>query len=104
MDLKIVNEERNDLLHRRELRIVLDGFSGTPSRKDVAKAIVAKLGTNEDHFVINRIRQEFGKNGFVCDAKVYDSPENMKKYEPKYYFERGKPKEVKEEKKTGEAK
>ncbi|GEM_PF-5146691 len=98
MQFEVLKESRNDLLHRKELRIAVE-LPQTPARKDLVPALAAKLGVPETHIVLNKISQRFGSKVFEGFVKIYDSPEALKKYEAAFYMQRGKPKAAKEEKK-----
>lgn len=93
MDVEITKDVKNELFHRRELEVIVKGFNATLNREEITSLLVSKLGIEKENFVLDRIDQVFGEKKAVCNAKVYENTDYMKKYEPKFKLERGKPKE-----------
>jgi len=117
MEINIIEDKENKLLHRREVRVSVKDYGATPSRKELISSISAKLGVNQENFVLDIADQQFGKKETLCYVKIYDDPKLREMYESKYKIERmtrekekpeekpkeEKPKEeVKEEPKTEE--
>ena len=99
MEIAITSEVDNKLLNRREIEFEILGTGATPSRREVKKALCAKLGADEELIVIDYIKQWFGKR-VTGRAKIYANKDALA-IEPEYKLKRDK---KGEEKKEGEAK
>ena len=95
MKIEVRNETRNDLLHRREIQAEILESATTPARKDITSALAAKLGVAEGTIMLESVMQDFGRKAVRCSARVYETPEFLRKCEPGYLSERGKPREAK---------
>lgn len=76
MESKIVKSEKNPFLNREEITIELTA-KVTPKKDEVVSAI----GKDKDLTVVKKIHTNFGKQNFVAQAVVYDSPEDKEKIE-----------------------
>ncbi|MFH0713828.1 MAG: hypothetical protein V1722_04305 [Candidatus Micrarchaeota archaeon] len=93
MEVKINSKTENKLFDRIEVNATLSKYTSTPSRKEVEQALCNELKCPVGALVINEILQPFGTKTATVNARVYVSPEQAGKMEPKYKFQRGKPKE-----------
>jgi len=80
--MKTVSDFKNDLLNRREIKLVFEaeknpGFSGGKEK------IIEQFKVKDDLIVVRGVKSKFGRNTFLVDAFVYDSAEALKKFEPK---------------------
>ena len=80
MKIEIIEEKQNPLLHRKELILLIKDFNSTPKKEDIRKEASSMLGENT---VLGSFIASFGKKELKCEAKVYESEEFMKKFEPK---------------------
>ena len=80
--MKIEMDQRNDLLKRREIRVVLDSESN-PGFENAKKSIAEKFKIDADLIVVRAVRSQFGRNNFLVDSVIYDSVEDKNKIEPK---------------------
>ena len=103
MKIEVIEEKENPLLHRKELTIRIKEFEKTPSKEEVKKQAVAKLGSNENKLLLDRITQEYGKQEAIAFVKIYESEEKLKEYESKHKIKRNGM-EKKTEEKTEEVK
>jgi small subunit ribosomal protein S24e len=92
MEFEIVNDKRNELLHRREVEFTLTYSGATPSRTQVLGKLAAILNLNERLVVIDSLKTRFGKMELVGIARVYDNEESKSKIEREYLSTRGAPK------------
>ena len=83
MELKIINQKENALLHRKEIHAHVSFDKATPSNADVMKQLATKLSAAEDVIVMRHIHGGFGKNVAHVEAYIYDSKEQKMKIEPK---------------------
>ncbi len=80
MKFEIISDKENNLLSRRE--IYLRVFSeATPKREDIKNLVVANFDAKPELVVIDKIKQEFGKNESIVYVKIYNSQEVLKRLE-----------------------
>ncbi|MFH1608321.1 MAG: hypothetical protein ABIA78_04275 [archaeon] len=96
MELKIISETENPLFNRKEIEGEIE-TDVAPSREDVRKVISEKFSANSENIKVRTIMGKFGSRVFVIVANIYDSKENLDKYEIK------KKKDAESEKKATEA-
>ena len=83
MEIKIVRDEKNPLLQRREVWFeVRHEGKPTPPKIEVAKVLAAKLNANLDLMVIKYYTTGFGTNVSRGLCLVYENGEAMKRAEP----------------------
>ena len=98
MKTEIVNNQRNELLKRNEVKFsIYHEEGGTPSRVDVKQKLAASLDVNEERIYISKYGTKTGSMTAVGEANVYDSVEQAKMIEPKYIILRNSPKTEKKE-------
>lgn len=90
MSLKILGKKKNELFSREEITAQMDVELATPSRKVALEALCSATGASKDKVVIDEIIQKFGAKTVVVHARVYDSPEALKKFELDYKLKRVK--------------
>ncbi len=98
MNLQILNERENRLLHRTEIEARVTFDSATPSREEIIKLIAAKKNVPENLVIVENIDQKFGQRVADVFIKIYESESTLKELEPEYMIKR----HVKEESKEGE--
>ena len=76
MDLKIIKQEKNPFLQREELTIEISSES-TPN----ASEVISELGKDAALTVVKKINTNFGRQKFLTEVVVYDTPEARKKVE-----------------------
>ncbi len=101
MDIKVLEEKKNPLLQRREVRFSVSHNLGTPSREDIKAKIAAYLNSKPELVIIERMNPEFGKRETRGYAKIYETAERLKSVETEHIVQRNERK--KEAKKEGEA-
>ncbi len=98
MNLEILEERANKLLHRTEIEARITFDSATPSREEIVKLVAAKKNVPEDLVIVENINQKFGQRVADVSVRIYESKHVLEEIEPKYRIKR----HVKEEKKEGE--
>jgi small subunit ribosomal protein S24e len=95
MEVKIISEDQNSLLKRREVRFTVEhGDTGsTPPRKEMRRAVANALKADENLVFIKRFSTKTGTSTAVGIANVYDSSEQAKRIEPEYIVKRNIPPE-----------
>jgi small subunit ribosomal protein S24e len=61
MDIKVLEEKKNPLLQRREVKFSVSHNLGTPSRDEIKAKIAAYLNSKPELVIIKRMNSEFGK-------------------------------------------
>ncbi|MFB6155733.1 MAG: 30S ribosomal protein S24e [Haloferacaceae archaeon] len=90
MEVEIIEEDENPMLHRTDVRFEIIHDDATPSRLSVRDSLAAKLNKDSDEVVVHELDTKFGMRRSVGYAKVYDSPEFARDVEQDYMLERNK--------------
>lgn len=91
MEIEIIDRKENNLVKRTELRIrVLHPGKATPKREEVRRKVAAIIGVKEELVVLRKIISSFGKATSYGIIHVYNSKEDVFKWEPKYVLKRNK--------------
>ena len=90
MEIEIIDEDENPMLHRTDVRFEVVHEEATPSRLSVRDSLAAKLNKNSDEVVVHTVDTKFGMRKTVGYAKVYESPEFARDVEQEYMLERNK--------------
>jgi len=90
MDIDIVEEDENPMLHRTDVRFEMVHEDATPSRLSVRDSLAAKLNKDAEEVVVRRLDTKFGMRKTVGYAKVYESPEHAQDVEQDHMLERNK--------------
>jgi len=80
--MKIISDFKNDLLKRREVKIVIDADSN-PGSDRACKEIAEGFKASEDVIVVKGLKSKFGRDTFLIDALIYDSVDDKVRIEPK---------------------
>ncbi|SEH61531.1 SSU ribosomal protein S24E [Halopenitus malekzadehii] len=90
MDIDIVSEEENPMLHRTDIRFEITHEEATPSRLSVRDSLAATLDKGSDEVVIHELDTKFGMRKTIGYAKAYDTPDDAREVEQEYMLERNK--------------
>jgi small subunit ribosomal protein S24e len=90
MDIDIISEEENPMLHRTDVRFEMVHEDATPSRLQVRDSLAAKLDKDSDEVVVHELDTKYGMRKTVGYAKVYDSPDHARDVEQDHMLERNK--------------
>jgi small subunit ribosomal protein S24e len=90
MDIEIVDEDENPMLHRTDVRFEVTHEEATPSRLSVRDSLAATLNKDADEVVIRKLDTKFGMRKTAGHAKVYDSPEYARDVEHDHMLDRNK--------------
>ena len=83
MKLEIIQDEKNPLLSRREVRFrVAHEGEATPKKAEVAKLLSAKLNLKPETMLIKHYTTRYGHNVSEGWCLAYESREAMEKAEP----------------------
>ena len=90
MDVEIIDEDENPMLHRTDVRFQLTHDDATPSRLSVRDSLAAKLNKGSDEVVVQKLDTKYGMRKTVGYAKVYDSAEAARDVEQDHSLARNK--------------
>jgi small subunit ribosomal protein S24e len=90
MDLDIIEEDENPMLHRTDVTFEMTHEEATPSRLSVRDSLAAKLNKDSAEVVIRKLDTKFGMRKTVGSAKVYESPEHAQDVEQDHMLDRNK--------------
>ncbi|WP_436345243.1 30S ribosomal protein S24e [Natronorubrum sp. FCH18a] len=90
MDVDIISETENPMLHRTDVTFELTHEDATPSRLQVRDSLAAKLNKDADEVVVRKLDTKFGMRKTVGQAKVYDTADNARDVEQDHMLERNK--------------
>ena len=90
MDIDIVTEEENPMLHRKDVRFELQHDDATPSRLSVRDSLAAKLNKDSREVVVRKLDTKFGMRKTIGEARVYETPEYAQQVETDHRLERNK--------------
>lgn len=90
MEIDILEEEENSLLHRTDVRFTVTHDDATPSRLQVRDSLAAQLDKASEEVVIRELDTRFGMRETIGHAKVYEDPEQAAEVEQEYVLDRNK--------------
>ncbi|RQG86908.1 30S ribosomal protein S24e [Natrarchaeobius halalkaliphilus] len=90
MDVDIISESENPMLHRTDVTFELAHDEATPERLQVRDSLAAKLNKDAAEVVIRKLDTKFGMRKTVGEAKVYESAEFARDVEQDHMLERNK--------------
>ena len=79
--MNIIKDFRNDLLKRREVKVVFND-SSNPGYEGALKKLCEGLKVLADVSVVKSLKGNYGSGNFSVDAFIYDSVEDKKRVEP----------------------
>ncbi|MFD1684169.1 30S ribosomal protein S24e [Halobellus litoreus] len=90
MEIDIISEDENPMLHRTDVRFEIVHDDATPSRLSVRDSLAAKLNKDSAEVVVHELDTKFGMRKTVGYAKVYESPDFARDIEQDYMLDRNK--------------
>mgnify|MGYP005831198107 CR=1 FL=1 len=95
MEIKILTDNKNPLLKRREVHFQVEHSqtANTPPRLEVKKALATMLQLDSDLVFIKKMETKTGTRMAIGVANIYDSVEQAKFVEPAYIVKRNVPPE-----------
>ncbi|QLG61171.1 30S ribosomal protein S24e [Halorarum salinum] len=88
MDIDIISEEENPMLHRTDVRFEIVHEDATPARLQVRDSLAAKLDKDAAEVVVHELNTKFGMRRTVGYAKVYETAEDAEDVEQDYMLDR----------------
>ena len=90
MDVEIIEESNNPMLHRTDVTFELTHDEATPSRLQVRDSLAAMLNKDANEVVIRTLDTKFGMRKTVGIAKVYERADDAVAVEGDHMLERNK--------------
>jgi len=90
MDIDIIEEDENPMLHRTDVRFRITHEDATPSRLSVRDSLAAKLNKDSAEVVVRELDTKFGMRKTIGYAKVYESPDHARDVEQEHMLDRNK--------------
>jgi len=90
MDIDIIEEDKNPMLHRTDVRFEITHEDASPERLSVRDSLAAMLNKDADEVVVHELDTKFGMRKTVGYAKVYDDAEFAQDVEQDHMLERNK--------------
>jgi small subunit ribosomal protein S24e len=104
MDIEIIEQKKNPLLARTEVRFALHHMGEkTPTRDAVREKLAAQLNSKKGLVVVDSMHSAFGRSSTRGYARVYDAQEAIAKNEPHFLLKRNKLEDLKPKKAKKEA-
>ncbi len=85
MELRITHTDEKPLLARKEIKAQISFQGATPSNAELKKALASQAKADENAVVLKGIYTAFGATEAEVNAYIYNSVEDMKKFEPKKF-------------------
>jgi small subunit ribosomal protein S24e len=90
MEIDIIEEDENPMLHRTDVRFEVTHEDVTPSRLSVRDSLAAMLNKDADEVVVRELDTTFGMRQTIGHAKVYETPDHARDVEQDHMLERNK--------------
>lgn len=90
MEIRIISEAENPLLHRTDVQFEVTHEDATPSRLSVRDSLAATLNKDADEVVVHKLDTKFGMRRTIGEAKVYENPGVARDVEQTHMLERNK--------------
>ena len=90
MEIDVISEEENPMLHRTDVRFEVTHEEASPSRLSVRDSLAAKLNKDADEVVVHKLDTKYGMRTTVGYAKVYDDADAAADVEQEYMLDRNK--------------
>ena len=103
MEIDVISEDENPMLHRTDVRFEVTHEDASPSRLSVRDSLAAKLNKDAGEVVGGRRVGAHHPPPTVGYAKVYDNAEVATEVEQEYMLDRNKIEDEEEETEEAEA-
>jgi small subunit ribosomal protein S24e len=105
MEIKIIQQQQNILLKRKEISFEIDHTQtkGTPSRVEIRHKLAEMLKTKPELVYVKFVETKTGTMKATAQANAYETVEQAKRVEPEYIIARNTPAAEKKTEKTEKA-
>jgi len=97
MEIDVISETENPMLHRSDVRFEVTHEEASPSRLSVRDSLAAKLNKDSSEVVVHKLDTKYGMRKTLGYAKVYETADAAAEVEQEYMLERNKIEEGDEE-------
>ena len=93
MEIKIIQQQQNILLKRKEISFEIDHTQtkGTPSRVEIRHKLAEMLKTKPELVYVKLVETKTGTMKATGQANAYETVEQAKRVEPEYIIARNTP-------------
>ncbi|MEM2107135.1 MAG: hypothetical protein QXI59_03810 [Candidatus Bathyarchaeia archaeon] len=93
MKAKVLRENRNPLLKRRELliEVIHDDASGTPERQTLRRFLASQLNEKLENLFLLKVEGRKGADKSLCHVEIYDDREHAEEILPRHIINRNIP-------------
>lgn len=104
MEVKIIQQQQNILLKRKEIAFEIDHTQtkGTPSRVEIRNRLADLLKTKPELVYVKLVKTKTGTMQATGQANAYETVEQAKRVEPEYIVARNTPAAEKKTEKAAE--
>jgi len=88
--MSIIKDLKNDLLKRREVKLVVEA-EANPGYGKALELVAEKFNANKDNIVVKELKSKFGRHTFLIDAFIYNSITDKETTEPKKKIKKAAP-------------
>ena len=88
MDIEFINEKENPLLDRTEYNVRIIHGEGTPKFAEMRSKIAALKDLDNDKFVLQGVRADYGRSASVGELRVYKDGAKMAATEHVYVLKK----------------
>jgi small subunit ribosomal protein S24e len=90
MEIDVISETENPMLHRSDVRFEVTHEEASPSRLSVRDSLAAKLNKDSSEVVVHKLDTKYGMRKTLGYAKVYETADDAADVEQEYMLERNK--------------
>jgi len=90
MEIDVISETENPMLHRSDVRFEVTHEEASPSRLSVRDSLAAKLNKDSSEVVVHKLDTKYGMRKTLGYAKVYETADAAVEIEQEYMLERNK--------------
>ncbi|SDJ49700.1 SSU ribosomal protein S24E [Halovenus aranensis] len=90
MEITILDEDENPMLHRKDVHFEMTHEEATPERLSVRDSLAAKMNKDSKEVVVRELDTKFGMRKTLGQAKVYESPDVARDVEQDHMLDRNK--------------
>ncbi|MHC1605565.1 MAG: 30S ribosomal protein S24e [Candidatus Methanofastidiosia archaeon] len=88
MEIEIIEEKKNPLFERKEIKFKVIHDGGTPKFEEIRSKIAAIKDLNSEDFVIQSVIAIYGTQTLVGEARVYKDNSTLMQVEQNYLLKK----------------
>lgn len=87
-EMKILSDEKNALLNRREIKAIVNAGQN-PGFENAVKLVSEQFKSPVENIALKTLKSKFGRDTFLINAMIYDSLKAKESFEPKKKVKKG---------------